>query len=77
MLTVQPPRSASRFYHLPSVTNTNLPVHLSEGRPCVQCQRYVSVCLFPTFVSCAVIMPHIIMCFYSASAQNVTLPADC
>lgn len=26
---------------------------------------------------CCVILPHIIMCFYSASKQNVTLPADC
>lgn len=36
-----------------------------------------SVCLSPTFVRCAVIFPHIIMCFPGTSTQNVTLPADC
>jgi len=47
VLTVQPTRSTSRFHHLPSVANTNPPVHLSEGRPWVQCQRYVKCVLFP------------------------------
>lgn len=31
------------------------------------------MCLVPTFASCAVVLSHIIMCFYSASTQNVTL----
>lgn len=29
------------------------------------------MCLVPTFASC-VVLPHIIMCFYSATSQNVT-----
>lgn len=71
MLTVQPSRSAKRFHHPPSVTNTNPPVHLSEARPCVKGTFNVScshICEL-----CCVVLPHIIMCFYSASTQNVTL----
>lgn len=64
--------------HPPLSPSLNPPHPPAWGRVlCIVSKVRASVCLSPTFVRCAVIIPHIIICFPGTSTQSVTLPADC
>lgn len=73
MLTVQPLASTTSPL---SPTLTLLSVYLRAG-PVFSVKGTFNVSFSHICELCCVTSPHIIMCLYSASTQNVTLPADC